>query len=257
MTDKNTGSYFWYAVGEILLVVIGIVIALQIDNWNDERVEQRQIREYLVNLVGGIERDFEMLEVIEHQIKQKVSTAESLDRYMQGKTVEQIGNIDLYTYVRTSVHRPYAWNRAAMEQIKNSGALRQIRNQKLVNRISQYDALTLHLDEDFNGDLSAMQRVEADVVRVVNGNYPNAQEISDFEDDLEQYDYRAFLKSDLYRQVKADDLSLLTIDINQVLSVTNYYSIVVNRMRPRPEREIPRLRGFGQEIIDMVKSEYQ
>ncbi len=28
--------YFWYAIGEILLVVTGILIALNINNWNDE-----------------------------------------------------------------------------------------------------------------------------------------------------------------------------------------------------------------------------
>lgn len=28
--------YFWYAIGEILLVVTGILIALHINNWNDE-----------------------------------------------------------------------------------------------------------------------------------------------------------------------------------------------------------------------------
>ena len=33
-----------YALGEILLVVIGILIALQINNWNEDRVEQKEIR---------------------------------------------------------------------------------------------------------------------------------------------------------------------------------------------------------------------
>ena len=257
MAKNNLGTYFWYAMGEILLVVVGIVIALQIDNWNDERVEQREIRGYMLNLVADIERDFEMLKVIEHQINVKTSKADSLDRYMQGKTIEEIGNIDLFTYMRTTTYRPYAWNRAAMEQIKNSGALRQIKNQDLVNRISQYDALTLHLDEDYNGDLNAMHRVEAAVVNVVNRNYPNAEEISDFEDDSEEYEYIAFLKSALYRQIKPDDLPLLTSDINQIISATNYFSIVVNRMSPRPEREIPRLRGFGEDIIKLVDAEYQ
>lgn len=38
LNEKRTGRFISYAIGEILLVVIGILIALQIDNWNDERL---------------------------------------------------------------------------------------------------------------------------------------------------------------------------------------------------------------------------
>lgn len=37
MEKNKTGKYIKYAIGEILLVVIGILIALQINNWNEER----------------------------------------------------------------------------------------------------------------------------------------------------------------------------------------------------------------------------
>ena len=40
---KNESSkYLKYAIGEILLVVIGILIALQINNWNEKRIEKRK-----------------------------------------------------------------------------------------------------------------------------------------------------------------------------------------------------------------------
>lgn len=38
LMKNNTGKYFKYAIGEIVLVVIGILIALQINNWNQERM---------------------------------------------------------------------------------------------------------------------------------------------------------------------------------------------------------------------------
>lgn len=40
LIEKKTGKYFKYAIGEIVLVVIGILIALQINNWNEERKEK-------------------------------------------------------------------------------------------------------------------------------------------------------------------------------------------------------------------------
>ncbi|WP_411767082.1 DUF6090 family protein [Winogradskyella sp. A3E31] len=41
---NQSGKYFKYAIGEILLVVIGILIALQINNWNEERKENIKLK---------------------------------------------------------------------------------------------------------------------------------------------------------------------------------------------------------------------
>ena len=50
LSDNKTSKYLLYAVGEILLVVIGILIALQIDNWNNDRIEATKEQTILKNL---------------------------------------------------------------------------------------------------------------------------------------------------------------------------------------------------------------
>ena len=51
MTDKNNpATYVRYAIGEIVLVVIGILIALQINNWNYERKINIREKTYLRNM---------------------------------------------------------------------------------------------------------------------------------------------------------------------------------------------------------------
>ena len=37
MSENKTGKYIKYALGEILLVMIGILLALQVNNWNEGR----------------------------------------------------------------------------------------------------------------------------------------------------------------------------------------------------------------------------
>jgi hypothetical protein len=53
----NTGKYFRYAVGEILLVVLGILIALQINNWNEGLKSQRLAKEVYTNLLTSLRQD--------------------------------------------------------------------------------------------------------------------------------------------------------------------------------------------------------
>ncbi len=51
LIQKNQmGKYFKYAIGEIVLVVIGILIALQINNWNETNSKEAKLNNYLVAL---------------------------------------------------------------------------------------------------------------------------------------------------------------------------------------------------------------
>jgi len=57
LTENKTGKYFKYAIGEIFLVVIGILIALQINNWNEGRKALIQEHAVLSNLVADLRAD--------------------------------------------------------------------------------------------------------------------------------------------------------------------------------------------------------
>tara|TARA_R110000850_G_scaffold3773_3_gene17492 strand:+ start:393 stop:1124 length:732 start_codon:yes stop_codon:yes gene_type:complete len=57
LTEGKTEKYLKYAIGEILLVVIGIIIALQLNNWNETRKKQNLKNEYLVSLKNDYRKD--------------------------------------------------------------------------------------------------------------------------------------------------------------------------------------------------------
>jgi hypothetical protein len=59
--ENKMGKYFKYAIGEILLVVIGILIALQINNWNEERKLQNEINTYLTQKLENLKEDKQRL----------------------------------------------------------------------------------------------------------------------------------------------------------------------------------------------------
>lgn len=49
--ENKISSYLKYGISEIFLVVIGILIALQINNWNENRKFDRQEKSYLDRLI--------------------------------------------------------------------------------------------------------------------------------------------------------------------------------------------------------------
>ena len=54
---SRTGKYLKYAIGEIALVVIGILLALQINNWNEARKSKIMAKEVYTNLLTSLEQD--------------------------------------------------------------------------------------------------------------------------------------------------------------------------------------------------------
>ena len=50
LTEGKTTKYFKYAIGEIILVVIGILIALQINNWNTNKASEKQAYNQLLEV---------------------------------------------------------------------------------------------------------------------------------------------------------------------------------------------------------------
>jgi len=57
MESGKTGKYLKYAIGEIVLVVVGILIALQINNWNEDKKNQKLIAAYKNSLIENLVQD--------------------------------------------------------------------------------------------------------------------------------------------------------------------------------------------------------
>jgi len=57
MEKNKTGKYFKYAIGEIVLVVVGILIALSINNWNEDRKSKKMATEVYTNLLTSLKQD--------------------------------------------------------------------------------------------------------------------------------------------------------------------------------------------------------
>ena len=61
LSEGKKSKYFKYAIGEIVLVVIGILIALQINNWNENRKSQEKIDNYFEKMLVEMRQKKDLL----------------------------------------------------------------------------------------------------------------------------------------------------------------------------------------------------
>ena len=78
MEQNKTSRYFKYAIGEIILVVIGILIALQINNWNESRKSKTFETEILTQIQANLIKDKITLEEIASNFQKAVASSNKI-----------------------------------------------------------------------------------------------------------------------------------------------------------------------------------
>jgi hypothetical protein len=136
MSENRTGKYFKYAIGEIILVVIGILIALQINNWNEQRKDRT--KEHI--LLKQLQEDYQANLM---QLEEKMATREKI-------ISSGIALLEAFDYPqkanRDSVIKKIAiiGNDPTFDPIQNdlnsSENLRLIRNVKLSRLLSNWSS---------------------------------------------------------------------------------------------------------------------
>ena len=76
--EDNVRKYLFYAIGEILLVVIGILIALQVNNWNEQRKEQRIAEGIQSSIIKDLKSDLNYIDALRIQVDAEINAYDSL-----------------------------------------------------------------------------------------------------------------------------------------------------------------------------------
>ncbi|MDT0557221.1 DUF6090 family protein [Ichthyenterobacterium sp. W332] len=137
LIESKTGKYFKYAIGEIILVVIGILIALQINNWNQQRKDKNQEQFILERLKNDLASDIELIsyqmEKSETFRKQYVFCIEVLLNEREATREEFMDN---FSSITTILY--YKPNRTTFDNIVSSGQMDLLQNKDLTNNIIKY-----------------------------------------------------------------------------------------------------------------------
>ncbi|MDO1501257.1 DUF6090 family protein [Winogradskyella maritima] len=147
---NRTGRYFKYAIGEIVLVVVGILIALQINNWNENRKSDIQEQ----NALNNIHRDFLKNKAILDDVKTKsflmMNSGVQILNHTGNKTKPEAedGFNDLINDLFNST--PYYPQNGFLDDLLSSGKLGIFKNTELRNLLSSWKPEVDILTEQFN-----------------------------------------------------------------------------------------------------------
>ena len=138
METGKTGKYLKYAIGEIILVMIGILLALQVNNWNEVRKENNLEQGYYCKLLEDVQQD---LIQVNNQIintKKRIEASNNLLQMLQSDYPkldtlmnETLNALSLITYTI----RP---SNAAFEDLKSSGNLNILKDNDIKTRVIDY-----------------------------------------------------------------------------------------------------------------------
>ncbi|BAO56774.1 DUF6090 family protein [Nonlabens marinus] len=131
LSRKRIPKYLLYATGEILLVVIGILIALQVNDWNENLKNDNKEQLILKDLHLEFQKNKEKLQsVIQHHQEIVDATTQVLNLVGQPEAAILQHNIDSLLYI-TIDHYDFSPNESAISELISSGKLNLITSDNL------------------------------------------------------------------------------------------------------------------------------
>ncbi len=148
METGKTGKYFKYAIGEIVLVVIGILIAIQINNYNEAYKNGKKERGYLINLQQDLLADSLRLSELKNDLDIAVKSKRRFEQIIQEQDPTE-DSLTVHFNNQTDLITDFVPNSTTLDELKYSNGLNLISNAQLRRQIvtlyNSYDDLIIKL----------------------------------------------------------------------------------------------------------------
>ncbi|MCX2719182.1 DUF6090 family protein [Lentiprolixibacter aurantiacus] len=143
MEKNKTGKYLKYAIGEIVLVVIGILIALSINNWNESRIDRISEQAILKQLKSEFNSNLTQLDEKIGIRNYMMNSAIQLLNYIDNPGIRNIDSVEMHL-AKTI---PYTTFDPIINDLATSGNLRLIRNDSLKALLSMWTSEIVQVTE--------------------------------------------------------------------------------------------------------------
>ena len=230
LTENKFSKYMLYAIGEIVLVVVGILIALQINNWNQNRLAVNEEQAILKNI---------HTEFLQNKVVLIESIRQSNIVSISGKTIfnligkERIeiekNNVDslIFNSLEIASFRP---SENTISDLLQSGRLQLLRNNRLKDLLHEWSK---KMQSKENAQIRAENKIDKELVPYLSINY-------------------SMKDVDRYGRLNWQNKTLLKIDKFKIFEDIVFENIFDDLLYRLSTNDI-RLRELGKLIDDIIK----
>ena len=143
LSEGKTGKYLKYAIGEIVLVMVGILLALQVNNWNEIRKDSIKEQQILKQLTEEYNSNFLQLEQKIAHRKKIIEASTKVLQYIDKPL--NINNDSLYSQLNVMIGNPTF--KPIENNLVNSGDILLIKNKKLNQLLTTWSSNVIHIKE--------------------------------------------------------------------------------------------------------------
>lgn len=150
LAQNKFSRYLIYAAGEVFLIVVGILIALAINNWNQDRIAQQREEFYLQGLKSEFERSKiklqNLMKVNNMSYRESLNLARSLSKQESLPPEEELSKS---LYRSFSSELSYNPNNSLLNELINSGGMEDISSEELRLHLASWESFiqSIHRQE--------------------------------------------------------------------------------------------------------------
>ena len=171
--ENRVSKYMLYALGEIILVVIGILIALQINNWNENRKANIIEKNFFENILVDLKKDEEKLNYYKTFHSKRINYLDTLLTYVRNPN-KTMGIAKFGQYVEPLFYAAdptiYA---TTFESAKSLGTFNNFKEKELLKNLSEYYADFTLIEKSFSSILRFIENQFEPLMYTLPESYMN------------------------------------------------------------------------------------
>jgi len=242
LSENKFSKYLIYAIGEIILVVIGILIALQINNWNEQKKADRIENIFLKRLLVDLKKDKDYLESIYSRRESQIRAAKNIINFSIAIKIDSI-IFQLPNMLTISSWQETTSNQNTFLELISSGNLNIIKSDSIKDEL-------LRLDRSYKALINNDKTIKE----------PYVSNLWPAVDLINPYNYLV-LEPDLNKEfrinerLKTHEIANMSIELKQdfkkVLDSNKFRSGLMNAMDSY-ERSLPEIESMLKQVVSLI-----